>query len=69
MRRCSEQFKILKDLQIEVVGFRGTGKHYVLRCRSSEGRTFLTTCARTPSDWRSLQNWRSTLRRIVENRA
>lgn len=69
MRGYIEHLKILRELEVDVIGFRWSGKHYVARCRSTRGDIFQTTFSKTPSDYRAMKNWRSVVRRLANGAA
>lgn len=68
MRRDKEHLEILKQLNVNVISARQSGKHHVLRCEGPGGERFQTVFAKTPGDHRSLLNWRSDVRRAMGGR-
>lgn len=65
MQKIHNHLKTLRDMGVEVVNMRCSGKHYVLRCQSPQGSIFSTSISKSPSDYRSFLNWRASVRRVT----
>jgi len=70
-KRMQDLRRLIKSIEprvcIEELRHR-KGGHIKARLRSTEtGKTFMFTFPRSPSDWRSMRNARSVLRRMARS--
>lgn len=65
-REEKERVEALRQLNVEILGLRTSGKHKVAKCRAANGREFSIGLAGSSDDRRGLKNFKTDVRKCIE---